>query len=161
MSEVFRAGSVLSGREAAIPVPVWVAASAIIATRLIGVLLLANELGWQEALNFVHRSAQSWDSTLLFVASQLLFFAELRCAFAALRGHNWGRWGFLAAQLLTVVYMLVASVSGFYPEIFSLNGDNPLQIARSLAASRFPDLLVVLLLFVPQSSRAFFRRPGK
>lgn len=158
MSEVFRAGSVLSGRGAVAPVPVWIAASAIVATRILSVLLLANELGWEEALNFVHRSAQSWDSTLLFVASQLLFFAELRCAFALVRGHNWGRWGFLVAQLLTVFYMLVASVSGFYPEIFSVNGESTLQIVQSLAASRFPDLLVLLLLFVPQSSQAFYRR---
>lgn len=157
MSEVFREGSVLSQRQLNIPVPVWVAGSAIIATRILGVLLLANELGYDELFNFIHRSAQSWDSTLIFIISQLVFFIELRCAIALMRGKNWARWAFMALQLLVLAYMIIATVSGIYPEIFSLSGENNAQIIRSLIAQKFPDMLVLLLLFVPASSRRFFR----
>lgn len=72
------------------PVPVTIAGSAIIATRCISVLMLANELGYDEIANFVHRSAQAWDSTLIFIASQLIFLFELRCAFTLMRGSNAG-----------------------------------------------------------------------
>ncbi|MFG1175332.1 YbjO family protein [Erwiniaceae bacterium CAU 1747] len=157
MSEVFRGGSALSGERLAIPVPVLIAGSAIIATRAIGVLLLANELGYEEVMNFIHRSAQSWDSTLIFIASQLIFFLELRCAIALMRGHNWGRWMFLATQVVVLLYMMMATLTGIYPEIFSISGEDNTGIISSLIAQKFPDILILLLLFVPLSSRHYYR----
>ncbi|WP_455814441.1 YbjO family protein [Pseudomonas graminis] len=157
MSEVIREGKTLFSGAGSIPVPVWIAGIAIIATRCLGVLLLANELGLMELMNFVHRSAQAWDSTLIFIASQLIFFIELRCAIALMRGHSWGRWGFLAAQVLVLIYMFVASMGWVYPEIFSINSANDSQVVPSLLVQKLPDILVLLLLFVPQSSRRFYR----
>ncbi|MBZ6389577.1 YbjO family protein [Pantoea dispersa] len=139
------------------PVPVTIAGSAIIATRCISVLMLANELGYDEIANFVHRSAQAWDSTLIFIASQLIFLFELRCAFALMRGSNAGRWGYVATQIVVLLYMLMASVGWIYPEIFSIPGENNAQIIHHTLLQKLPDVLVLLLLFVPASSRAFFR----
>ncbi len=140
------------------PVPVTVAGIAIIATRCLSVVMLANELGFEEMVNFVHRSAQAWDSTLIFIASQLLFFYELRCAFLLLRGSNQGRWGFAATQLVLLLYMLTASTGGIYPEIFSISGAPNAQIIYHTLLQKLPDLLVLVLLFLPGSSRAFFRK---
>ncbi len=139
------------------PVPVTIAGSAIIATRCISVLMLANELGYDEIANFVHRSAQAWDSTLIFIASQLIFLFELRCAFTLMRGSNAGRWGYVATQIVVLLYMLMASVGWIYPEIFSIPGENNTQIIHHTLLQKLPDVLVLLLLFVPASSRAFFR----
>lgn len=139
------------------PVPVTIAGSAIIATRCISVLMLANELGYDEIANFVHRSAQAWDSTLIFIASQLIFLFELRCAFTLMRGSNAGRWGYVATQVVVLLYMLMASVGWIYPEIFSIPGENNAQIIHHTLLQKLPDMLVLLLLFVPASSRAFFR----
>lgn len=139
------------------PVPVTIAGSAIIATRCISVLMLANELGYDEIANFVHRSAQAWDSTLIFIASQLIFLFELRCAFTLMRGSNAGRWGYVATQIVVLLYMLMASVGWIYPEIFSIPGENNAQIIHYTLLQKLPDVLVLLLLFVPASSRAFFR----
>lgn len=138
------------------PVPVTIAGSAIIATRCISVLMLANELGYDEIANFVHRSAQAWDSTLIFIASQLIFLFELRCAFTLMRGSNAGRWGYVATQIVVLLYMLMASVGWIYPEIFSIPGENNAQIIHHTLLQKLPDVLVLLLLFVPASSRAFF-----
>ncbi|ROR11223.1 YbjO family protein [Erwinia sp. JUb26] len=157
MSEVFRGGSALSDERMAIPVPVLIAGSAIIATRVLSVLLLANELGYEEVINFIHRSAQSWDSTLIFIVSQLIFFLELRCAIALMRGRNWGRWTFFATQVVVLLYMMVATLTGIYPEIFSISGENNAHIIGSLIAQKFPDMLILLLLFVPLSSRHYYR----
>lgn len=157
MSEVIRESKTLFSGAESIPVPVWIAGIAIIATRCLGVLLLANELGLMELMNFVHRSAQAWDSTLIFIASQLIFFIELRCAIALMRGHDWGRWGFLIAQVVVLSYMSVASMGWVYPEIFSINSGNDSQVIASLLLQKLPDILVLLLLFVPQSSRRFYR----
>ena len=139
------------------PVPVTIAGSAIIATRCISVLMLANELGYDEIANFVHRSAQAWDSTLIFIASQLIFLFELRCAFTLMRGSNAGRWGYVATQIVVLLYMLMASVGWIYPEIFSIPGGDNAQIIHHTLLQKLPDVLVLLLLFVPASSRAFFR----
>ena len=139
------------------PVPVTIAGSAIIATRCISVLMLANELGYDEIAKFVHRSAQAWDSTLIFIASQLIFLFELRCAFTLMRGSNAGRWGYVATQIVVLLYMLMASVGWIYPEIFSIPGENNAQIIHHTLLQKLPDVLVLLLLFVPASSRAFFR----
>ncbi|WP_437611796.1 YbjO family protein [Erwinia sp. V71] len=159
MSDVFRAGKNMISTRAAIPVPVLIAGSAIIATRCLSVLLLANELGYEELADFVHRSAQAWDSTLIFIASQLIFFIELRCAIVLMRGSNRGRWGYVITQLLVMLYMLVASIGSIYTEIFSIDGDTNGEIIHSLLTQKFPDLLIMLLLFVPASSRKFFRKP--
>ena len=139
------------------PAPVMVAGIAIIATRCLSVLMLANELGYDEMANFVHRSAQAWDSTLIFIASQLIFLFELRCAFTLLRGSNRGRWGYVIAQIIVLGYMLMASVGWIYPEIFSIPGETNAQIIHHTLMQKVPDALVLLLLFVPASSRAFFR----
>ncbi|KJV46127.1 membrane protein [Pantoea sp. BL1] len=139
------------------PAPVMVAGIAIIATRCLSVLMLANELGYDEIANFVHRSAQAWDSTLIFIASQLIFLFELRCAFTLLRGSNRGRWGYVVAQIIVLGYMLMASVGWIYPEIFSIPGETNAQIIHHTLMQKVPDVLVLLLLFVPASSRAFFR----
>lgn len=140
------------------PASVLVAGIAIIATRCISVVMLANELGYEELVNFVHRSAQSWDSTVIFVASQLIFLFELRCAFTLMRGSNRGRWGYVATQIIVLGYMLMASMGWIYPEIFSIGGENNAQIIHHTLAQKLPDVVVLLLLFVPASSRAFFRR---
>ncbi|MDI9222963.1 YbjO family protein [Pantoea sp. EA-12] len=139
------------------PVAVMVAGIAIIATRCLSVLMLANELGYDEIANFVHRSAQAWDSTLIFIASQLIFLFELRCAFTLMRGSNRGRWGYVATQVIVLAYMLMASVGWIYPEIFSISGETNAQIVHHTLLQKVPDLMVLLLLFVPASSRAFFR----
>ena len=154
MSETLKKGDFIS----LAPVPVTVAGIAIIATRCLSVLMLANELGLEEIANFVHRSAQAWDSTLIFIASQLIFFYELRCAFLLLRGSNRGRWGFAATQLVVLLYMLLASTGAIYPEIFSISGANNAQIIHHTLMQKLPDLLVLGLLFVPAASRAFFRK---
>jgi len=158
MSDVFRTGKGIIEAQSAIPVPVLIAGSAIIATRCLSVLLLVNELGYEELANFVHRSAQAWDSTLIFIASQLIFFIELRCAIALMRGTDWGRWGYMLTQAAVVLYMLVASLGWVYPEIFSISGENNIEIVHTLILQKFPDLVVLLLLFVPASSRKFFHK---
>lgn len=139
------------------PVAVMVAGIAIIATRCLSVLMLVNELGYDEMANFVHRSAQAWDSTLIFIASQLIFLFELRCAFTLMRGSNRGRWGYVATQVIVLIYMLMASVGWIYPEIFSISGETNAQIVHHTLLQKVPDVMVLLLLFVPSSSRAFFR----
>ncbi|MGK3123553.1 YbjO family protein [Candidatus Pantoea formicae] len=139
------------------PAPVMVAGIAIIATRCLSVLMLANELGFEEIANFVHRSAQTWDSTLIFIASQLIFLFELRCAFTLMRGSNRGRWGYVTTQVIVLIYMLMASVGWIYPEIFSIPGESNAQIVHHTLLQKVPDLMVLLLLFVPATSRAFFR----
>lgn len=140
------------------PAPVLVAGIAIIATRCISVVMLANVLGVEEMVNFVHRSAQAWDSTAIFIASQLIFLFELRCAFTLMRGSNRGRWGYVATQIIVLGYMLMASMGWIYPEIFSIDGETNAQIIHHTLSQKLPDVMVLLLLFVPASSRAFFRR---
>lgn len=157
MSEVFRFSKAATRAQQA-PVPVMIAGQAIIATRCISVLLLVNELGYDGIADFIHRSAQAWDSTLIFVASQMLFFIELRCALTLMRGSRRGRLLYALSQAIVLIYLWTASVGWIYPEIFSISGANNLEIFHRLVMHKLPDLLVLLLLFIPASSRQFFQR---
>ena len=140
------------------PVAVSVAGIAIIVTRCLSVLMLANELGYAEIVNFVHRSAQAWDSTFIFIASQLIFLFELRCAFTLMRGSNRGRWGYVGTQVIVLFYMLMASMGWIYPEIFSISGESNAQIVHHTLLQKLPDVVVLMLLFLPVSSRVFFHK---
>ncbi|MEG3112754.1 MULTISPECIES: YbjO family protein [unclassified Pantoea] len=140
------------------PVAVSVAGIAIIVTRCLSVLMLANELGYAEIVNFVHRSAQAWDSTFIFIASQLIFLFELRCAFTLMRGSNRGRWGYVGTQVIVLFYMLMASMGWIYPEIFSISGESNAQIIHHTLLQKLPDVVVLMLLFLPVSSRVFFHK---
>ncbi|WP_034913731.1 MULTISPECIES: YbjO family protein [Erwinia] len=157
MSDVLRESKAVLHASATIPVQVLIAGIAIIAMRCLSVALQVGELGLDELMNFLHRSAQAWDSTLIFIASQLMFFIELRCAIALMYGRNWGRWGYALTQLIKLFYMFIASMGWSYPEIFSIHGENNLQIVNVLISQTLPDLLVLFLLFCPASSRRFFR----
>lgn len=158
MSEVLRDSKAVLKSSSYIPVPVLVAGIAILATRSISVILQIHELGLEELLNFLHRSAQAWDSTLIFIASQILFFAQLRCALAIMCGKNWGRWGFVITQMVMLFYMFIASMGWVYPEIFSISGENNTHIVHRLISQTLPDLLIIALLFLPASCRHFYRQ---
>ncbi|URQ62013.1 YbjO family protein [Pantoea alhagi] len=157
MSEVFRFGKAAVRPQQA-PVPVMIAGQAIIATRCISVLLLVNELGYDGIADFIHRSAQAWDSTLIFVASQMLFFIELRCALTLMRGSRRGRLLYALSQAVVLLYLWAASIGWIYPEIFSISGASNGEIFHRLILHKSPDLLVLLMLFLPASSRQFFQR---
>ncbi|MWL73630.1 DUF2593 family protein, partial [Escherichia coli] len=44
-----------------------------------------------------------------------------------------------------------------YPELFSIPGESRQEIFKTLVMQKLPDMLVLLLLFVPAASRRFFR----
>ncbi|WP_246856740.1 YbjO family protein [Brenneria corticis] len=148
----------IAQRKAYAPVPVMVAGIAIIATRLLGVLLLAWELGLSELGGWIGSSAQSWDATLVLLLSLVIVCAEVRCGFAVLTGANWGRWGYVICQCLVALYMLLASVSEYFPAIFHISGDSHTAVLHQLLLQKIPDLLVIFLLFFPRRSRRFFTR---
>ncbi len=139
------------------PTLVLVAGTAIIAVRCLDLLMLFGVLGPRGILDFLYRSAQTWNLTAVFLGSLLLLFIELRCAFAIMRGRNWGRWGYLFTRLVALGYLWAASLGWGYPELFSIVGGSPGEILNALLIQKLPDLLVLFLIFVPAKSRRYFR----
>ncbi|MDX5626509.1 MULTISPECIES: YbjO family protein [unclassified Brenneria] len=135
-----------------------VAGIAIIALRVVGILLLAWELGLSELGGWIASSVQQWDSALILLLSLAVIGTEIRCGLAVLAGANWGRWGYVICQCLVAFYMLLASLSEHFPAIFHISGDNHLAVLHQLLLQQIPDLLVVILLFLPRRSRRFFTR---
>lgn len=140
-----------------VPTLVAVAAIAILSTRCLDLLMLCNLLGVRGMMDFVQRSVQTWTLTLIFFASLLMLCVEIRCAFVILKGRTWGRWVFLATQLIATGYLWAASLGWGYPELFSIPGESKREIFRSLMTQKLPDLVVLFLLFVPSRSRLFFK----
>lgn len=134
-----------------------VAALAIILIRALDLLMIFNLLGVGGMEEFVHRSVQTWTLTLVFLASLVLVFVEIWCAFSVVKGRNWARWLYLLTQVIAAGYLWAASLGYGYPELFSIAGESKREIFRSLVMQKLPDLLVLFLLFVPASSRRFFR----
>ncbi|WP_058913172.1 YbjO family protein [Entomohabitans teleogrylli] len=139
------------------PTLVTIAAIAIVTVRCVDLLMLFNTLGPSGILDFIQRSIQTWALTLIFFASLVMLCVEVRCAFVIVRGRNWGRWVFLLTQVISGVYLWLASLGWGYPELFSIAGETSQEILHSLMVQKLPDLLILFLLFVPASSRRFFR----
>ncbi|XBS71050.1 YbjO family protein [Acerihabitans sp. KWT182] len=157
MSEIFRnrCNDRVSGYGHA-PVAVMTVATAIIATRCLGMLMLMGDLGLEGIRSFIDTSSGAWDLTLLFLAALAILFLELRCGFALLRGHGRARWYYLGCQLLSAGYLFIATWHGVYPEMFVLPGDSAADIFYQLLMHKLPDVLMLGLLFAPLSSRRFF-----
>ncbi|XTZ40568.1 YbjO family protein [Salmonella enterica] len=135
---------------------VQVAAIAIIIIRCVDFLMVFDMLGLRGIVEFVQRSAQTWSLTLVFLASLLVVFIEIFCAFSVLKGRGWARWLYLATQIAASGYLWAASLGYGYPELFSIAGESRREIFHSLVLQKLPDLLVLFLLFVPSPSRRFF-----
>ena len=65
-----------------VPALVQVAALAIIMIRCLDVLMIMNTLGPRGMGEFIHRSAQTWNLTLVFLSSLMLVFIEIYCVLA-------------------------------------------------------------------------------
>ncbi|QBC04995.1 YbjO family protein [Enterobacter cloacae] len=140
-----------------VPALVQVAALAIIMIRCLDVLMILNTLGARGIGEFIHRSVQTWNLTLVFLSSLVLVFIEIYCAFSLVKGRNWARWVYLLTQVTAASYLWAASLGYGYPELFSIAGESKREILRALFMQKLPDILVLFLLFVPASSRRFFR----
>ena len=140
-----------------VPALVQVAALAIILIRCLDLLMVFNLLGLSGIGEFIHRSVQTWSLTLVFLSSLVLVFIEIACAFSLVKGRNWARWVYLLTQITAASYLWAASLGYGYPELFSIAGESKREILRALFMQKLPDMLVLCLLFVPASSRRFFR----
>ncbi|MGC8401571.1 YbjO family protein [Enterobacter mori] len=139
-----------------VPALVQVAALAIIMIRCLDVLMILNTLGARGIGEFIHRSVQTWNLTLV-LSSLVLVFIEIYCAFSLVKGRNWARWVYLLTQIIAAGYLWAASLGYGYPELFSIPGGSRREIFQSLVMQKLPDMLVLCLLYIPASSRRFFR----
>ena len=87
-----------------------VAALAIIMIRCLDVLMIFNTLGVRGMGEFIHRSVQTWNLTLVFMSSLALVFIEIYCAFSLVKGRNWARWTYLLTQVTAATYLWAASL---------------------------------------------------
>ncbi len=140
-----------------VPALVQVAALAIIMIRCLDLLMILNTLGARGIGEFIHRSVQTWNLTTVFLGSLMLVFIEIYCAFSLVKGRNWARWIYMLTQIIAASYLWAASLGYGYPELFSIAGGSKREIFQSLVMQKLPDMLVLCLLFIPASSRRFFR----
>ncbi|MFZ4831990.1 YbjO family protein [Rouxiella sp. Mn2063] len=139
-----------------IPVPVMVGATVIIATRLLEFVLILNLLGVDGVVEFIRACSATWFNSLILLASLLIVMIECQCAFAMTRARNWGRKAFIICQITVICYLLLASFEWFVPKIFLLEPDEQGHFINDLLLQKIPDILVLLLLYLPASSRRFF-----
>ena len=135
-----------------------IGASAIVATRCLEFILLFDAMGVAGVVDFVQASAESWVNCFILLASLLIVWIECHASYAMMRGRNWGRWAFVGCQTVVVSYMLLASFEWFGPKIFRFETETQGQFLYALLMQKIPDMVVLLLLFAPQSSRQFFLR---
>lgn len=135
-----------------------IGASAIVATRCLEFILLFDAVGVAGVVDFVQASAESWVNSFILLASLLIVWIECHASYAMMRGRNWGRWAFVGCQAVVVSYMLLASFEWFGPKIFRFETETQGQFLHALLMQKIPDIVVLLLLFVPSSSRHFFLR---
>ena len=111
-----------------VPALVQVAAFAIILIRGLDLLMILNLLGLQGLNEFIHRSVQTWNLTLVFLGSLALVFIEIWCAFSLVKGRNWARWIYLLTQIIAAGYLWAAS----------LRVSGAVQHSRGIKTRNFP-----------------------
>lgn len=141
-----------------IPVPVMIGASAIVATRCLEFILLLDAMGFSGLMSFIEVSAESWLNCFIMLASLVIILVECRAAYAMMRARRWGRWAFIGCQAIVVSYMLLASFDWFGPRIFRFNVETQGEFLLALLEQKIPDMAILLLLFLPASSRHYFSR---
>lgn len=139
------------------PVAVMIAGTAIIGIRVLGFMLSLHELGMDGMWRFVQQSTQTWDATLVCLAAMIVLLIELGCGFAVMRGRNAGRWRYLWCQIAVLTYWMAAALLNWYPEFFGVEGDTPVEIIREVLRQKLPEMVILCMLFLPQSSRRYFR----
>jgi hypothetical protein len=116
-----------------VPALVQVAALAIIMIRCLDVLMILNTLGVRGIGEFIHRSVQTWNLTLVFLSSLVLVFIEIYCAFSLVKGRNWARWVYLLTQITAASYLWAASLGTATRSCSALPGNpNARSCARCL-----------------------------
>lgn len=113
-----------------VPALVQVAAFAIILIRGLDLLMILNLLGLQGLNEFIHRSVQTWNLTLVFLGSLALVFIEIWCAFSLVKGRNWARWN-LSADADYRCRLPVGGVAG-------LRVSGAVQHSRGIKTRDFP-----------------------
>jgi hypothetical protein len=141
-----------------IPVPVMIGASAIVATRCLEFILLLDAMGFSGLMSFIEVSAESWLNCFIMLASLVIILVECRAAYAMMRARRCGRWAFIGCQAIVVSYMLLASFDWFGPRIFRFNVETQGEFLLALLEQKIPDMAILLLLFLPASSRRYFSR---
>ncbi|MBS0909697.1 YbjO family protein [Tatumella sp. JGM118] len=147
----------------AIPAPVLAAVISIIATRLFNLLMLVllfrSDTGG--TLSEILRLSLLPDYRLLFMLMGGVFLFEAGSVLMLLRGSYRWRTLFICCQCLVLLLILFR---GRGEGLSCLPGIDPADshhFVRHILLQKIPDLLIILLLCVPASSRAFFRRvPG-
>jgi len=139
-----------------IPVPVMIGVIVIISTRLLEFVLLFNLLGLDGIVDFIRACSATWFNSLILLASLLIVLIQCHCAFAMIRARNWGRKAFIICQIVVICYLLLASFEWFVPKVFLLEPDEQGHFINDLLLQKIPDFLVLLLLYLPVSSRRFF-----
>lgn len=141
-----------------IPVPVMIGATAIVATRCLEFILLSDAMGFSGLMSFIQVSAESWLNSFIMLSSLLIVLIECRAAYAMMRARRWGRRAFIGCQVIVVGYMLLASFEWFGPRIFRFDVETQGEFLYALLMQKIPDMVVLLLLYLPASSRRYFSK---
>lgn len=140
-----------------VPALVQVAALAIIMIRCLDLLMIFNTLGFRGTSEFIHRSVQTSNLTLVFLGSLVLLFIEIYCAFSLVKATELGTLD-LSVDPDYRQRLSVGCFAGLrIPRTIQYCGESRREILHTLVMQKLPDMLVLLLLFVPASSRRFFR----
>ena len=144
----------------AIPAPVLTAVISIIATRLFNllmlVLLLKPDTGG--TLSEIFRLSLLPDYRLLFMLMGMIFVFDAVSVLMLLRGSYRWRTLFICCQCLVLLLILCG---GWGEGLSGLPGIDPADsrhFVRHILLQKIPDGLIILLLWMPASSRTFFRR---
>ncbi len=152
MSEV----NFFAGRS--LPAPVMAAAIAIVATRIFNLLMIFLLPDGGESGGLLHQLSMLPGYMAIFSLGIGIFITETVCAVMLLNGCPRARKLFIGCQCLLVV--LVLAGSGWEGAAGVLGGDSAdtQQLGYHILLQKIPDIIIILMLCLPASSREFFNR---
>ena len=139
-----------------LPAPVLAAAIAILLTRLFNLLMFVFQPDGAQHGELLPQLSLLPGYLLLFSLVLVVYLSEIATAVALLAGKPGGRKMFIGCQglLLLLVIVICWPGDGALPGI---DMEDAQQLGRHLLLQKIPDVLILLMLYIPASSHGFFK----
>lgn len=141
-----------------LPEPVMAAVIAIIATRVFNLLMILLKPDGDSSAELWFQLSPLTGYLLVLLLAILTFVFDTACALALLYGSRLSRQLFVGFQCLLVLLMLLPIPGEGVASVFGIDPQDARQLGQHILLQKLPDILIILMLCLPVSSRRFFRR---
>lgn len=141
-----------------LPEPVMAAVIAIVATRVFNLLMILLKPDGASSADLWFQLSPLTGYLLILILAILTFIFDIGCALALLWGSRRGRQMFVGFQCMLVILVILPVSGEGVANLLGIDPQDARQLGQHILLQKLPDILIILMLCLPISSRRYFRR---